>query len=182
MVRQGPLDPSKFARVQRDWLWFHITGQLSERFQASFSSSRSIMSRHRSVWFAKCPAPVRTARQPAHWTVRPNPSNITLTTRPSLGTHCVCVPHLIAPEVFRHLLHHQVICTLGRSRTRTARQCIFRGQEQSVRKNLFAELTRPLRRSSSCQPVCQSSAVSTLHEPTLFFSCATWSMIHSISG
>ena len=51
----------------------------------SFSSSCSILSRHRSVWFAGYPIPVRMARQPEHWAARPNLSNISQVRRTLLG-------------------------------------------------------------------------------------------------
>ena len=51
----------------------------------SFSSSCSILSRQRSEWFAGYPTPVRMARQPKHWAVRPNLSNISLVRRILLG-------------------------------------------------------------------------------------------------
>ena len=66
-------------------LFLSLSRATLEAAPGPFSSSCSILSPHRSVWFAGYPIPVRMARQPKHWAVRPNLSNISLVRRILLG-------------------------------------------------------------------------------------------------
>ena len=67
--------------VLRAWPIFSLSRATMEAPPGAFSSSRSTLGRQRSVCFAGYPSPVQMARQPYHWAVRPNLSNISLVRR-----------------------------------------------------------------------------------------------------